>query len=315
MGSIVPTGTLAWGIQLPIQMHSRTLREDWELTAPVADLVAVAKAAEDAGAFFVGVCDHVALPHNDYTAHMSPTWYDTVTTLGYIAAHTTRARLLSVVLIAAYRHPLVTSKAFATLDHLSGGRAVLGVGAGHVETEFAALGVDFARRGAITDEAIDAIRAAFQNEYSEHHGTFFDYGPVGQGPRPVAGDIPIWIGGSSKPALRRVAERGDGWIPQGTPRAQMRACVDFIRAHRDKVRPRAEIDLGCMSEFIYIGKAEWDLGVYKLTGSPEQIAESLREANDLGCNTLHLHFRSRSRNELCDQLAAFGRDVAPLLTR
>ena len=313
MGSIVPAGTLVWGIQLPIQMHSRTLREDWELGAPVSDLVAVAKAAEDAGAFFVGVCDHVALPENDYTRHMSPTWYDTVATLGFLAAHTTDVRLLSVVLIPAYRHPLVTSKAFATLDHLSGGRAILGVGAGHVEAEFAALGIDFAQRGAITSEAVDAIRTAFRNEYSEFHGTYFDYGPVGQGPRPVAGDIPIWIGGSSKPALRRVAERGDGWIPQGTPRAQMRECVDYIRAHRDKVRPGAEIDLGCMSEYIYIGQADWDLGAHKLTGSPEQIAESLREASDLGCNTLHLHFRSRSRNELCDQLAAFGRDVAPLL--
>ena len=157
MGSIVPTGTLVWGIQLPIQMHSRTLREDWELNAPVADLVAVAKAAEDAGAFFVGVCDHVALPHNDYTAHMSPTWYDTVTTLGYIAAHTTRVRLLSVVLIAAYRHPLVTSKAFATLDHLSGGRAVLGVGAGHTPGEWTSSGRAYPSPGARVDRMIELI--------------------------------------------------------------------------------------------------------------------------------------------------------------
>jgi probable F420-dependent oxidoreductase len=298
---------------MPIQMHSISRREEWEPTAPVSDLVRVAKAADDAGAFFVGVCDHVALPHNDYTDKMSPTWYDTVATLGYLAAHTARVRLLASVAIAAYRHPLVTSKAFSTLDHLSGGRAVLGMGAGHVVGEFEALGVDFAKRGEITNETIDAVRGAFQNEYSEHHGTFFDYGPVGQGPRPVAGDVPIWIGGSTKPALRRVAERGDGWIPQGTPRAQMRECVDYIRAHRDRTRPGAALDLGFFPENIYVGPAPWDIGPTALTGAPEPIAASLREARDLGCNVLHIRLRSRSAAELCDQLAAFGRDVAPLL--
>jgi probable F420-dependent oxidoreductase len=313
MGSIVPDGQLVWGTQMPIQMHSISRREDWEPTAPVSDLVRVARAADDAGAFFVGVCDHVALPHNDYTDKMSPTWYDTVATLGYLAAHTARVRLLASVAIAAYRHPLVTSKAFSTLDHLSGGRAVLGMGAGHVVGEFEALGVDFAKRGEITNETIDAVRAAFQNEYSEHHGTFFDYGPVGQGPRPVAGDVPIWIGGSTKPALRRVAERGDGWIPQGTPRAQMRECVDYIRAHRDRTRPGAALDLGFFPENIYVGPARWDIGPTALTGAPEPIAASLREARDLGCNVLHVRLRSRSAAELCDQLAAFGRDVAPLL--
>ncbi len=313
MGSIVPTGRLVWGTQMPIQMHSLSRREEWEPAAPVRDLVAVAKAADDAGAFFVGVCDHVALPNNDYTEKMSPTWYDTVATLGYLAAHTENVRLLSSVVIAGYRHPLVTSKAFSTLDHLSGGRAVLGVGAGHVAGEFEALGVDFAKRGEITNETIDALRGAFRNEYSEFHGTYFDYGPVGQGPRPVAGDVPIWVGGSSKPALRRVAERGDGWIPQGTPRAQMRECVDYIQAHRDKTRPGVALDLGYFPDNIYVGRAEWDIGPTALTGDPEPIAEALREAHDFGCNVLHVRLRSRSAAELCDQLAAFGRDVAPLL--
>lgn len=313
MATIVPQGRLAWGMQLPIQMHSATIREEWELTATVADLVEIARTADAAGALFVAATDHVALPHNDYTKHMTPTWYDTIATLGFVAAHTTNVRLLSAVYIAAYRHPLMTAKSFATLDHLSGGRVILGVGAGHVEAEFDVLGIDFATRGARTDEAIDAIRAAFASEYSEHHGRFFDYGAAGQGPRPVQAEVPIWIGGSSRPALRRVAERGDGWIPQGTPRPKMRETVDFILAHRDKVRPGAEIDLGFFPEWIHIGEPTWDLGAFSLSGSPDEIAASLREATTFGCNVLHIHFRSRDKNELCDQIAAFGRDVAPLL--
>jgi probable F420-dependent oxidoreductase len=245
---------------------------------------------------------------------MTPTWYDPIATLGFLAAHTSRVRLLTSVYIPAYRHPLVSAKSFVTLDHLSGGRVIAGVGAGHVASEFAALGIDFATRGARLDESIDAMRAAFDAEYSSFSGRFFAYGEVGISPRPAQGHLPIWIGGSGEPALRRVAERGDGWIPQGTPRSRMRECVDTIRRHADVVRPGAELDLGFMSEWIYVGTPSWDLGGFKLTGTSEQIAESLREANDFGCNVLHLHFRSRSREELCDQLAAFGRDVAPLLS-
>jgi probable F420-dependent oxidoreductase len=311
--SIVPEGQLVWGMQLPVQMLSQSLREPWELDATVADLVAVAAAAEAAGAFFGAVCDHVAVPLNDYTRHMTPDWYDTVATLSYLAARTTTMRLLSNVYIASYRHPLTTSKAFLTLDHLSGGRAILGVGAGHVEAEFDALGVPFAERGEVTNEAIDAIRAAFESEYSSFSGTYFEYADVGQRPRPVRGSIPIWIGGSAKPALRRVAERGDGWIPQGTPRAKMRECVDYIQTHRDKVRPGHPLDLGFFPEFVYIGDPTWDLGPHRLTGSPEYIAESMREARSFGCNVLHVHFRSRDRSELTDQIARFGAEVAPLL--
>jgi probable F420-dependent oxidoreductase len=313
MASIVPSGRLAWGMQLPIQMHSKTIREDWETTASVADLVEIARTADAAGSLFVAATDHVALPLEDYTRHMSPTWYDTIATLGFIAAHTTRTRLLSAVYIASYRHPLATAKAFATLDHLSGGRVVLGIGAGHVQSEFDALGIDFARRGAITDEAIDALRVAFASEYHEFHGQFFDYPEVGQGPRPVQQSLPIWVGGSSKPALRRVAERADGWIPQGTPRAKMRETVDFILAHRDRVRPGAEIDLGFFPEWIHIGEPTWDLGPFSLSGSPDRIAESLREATTFGCNVLHVHFRSRSKDELCDQIQRFAAEVAPQL--
>jgi probable F420-dependent oxidoreductase len=311
--SIVAEGSLIYGVQLPVQTLTQTKAEAWERDAGVADLVAAARAAEAAGFSFVGVCDHVAVPDNDYARHMTPTWYDPVATLSYVAAHTSTVRLLSVVYIASYRHPLVSAKSFMTLDHLSGGRVILGVGAGHVQAEFEALGIDFATRGPRTDECIDAIRGAFTSTYSRFSGTFFDYDEIGLAPRPAQDAIPIWIGGSKKPALRRVAERGDGWIPQGTPRAQMRACLDYLLAHRDKVRPEATLDLGLMPEALYVGTPTWDVGPNRLTGSPERIAESLREAYDLGCNVLHLHFRSRDREEYTDQLAAFGSQVAPLL--
>jgi probable F420-dependent oxidoreductase len=312
--SIVPPGSLMYGMQLPIQTLTRTLVEPWEETATVADLVRVARESEAAGFGFIGVCDHVALPLVEYTKHMTPTWYDPVATLGYLAAATTSVRLLSVVYIAPYRHPLVSAKSFMTLDHLSGGRVILGVGAGHVESEFEALGVDFKTRGARLNEAIDAMRGAFADTYSEFSGRFFEYGQVGLAPRPVQASMPIWIGGSSRAALRRVAERGDGWIPQGTPREQMRESIDVIRARADEVRPDAVLDLGFMPGMVYVGEPDWDVGAWCISGPADKIAESLREAHQLGCNVLHLRFRSRSLDELSDQIAAFGAEVAPNLS-
>jgi probable F420-dependent oxidoreductase len=315
--SIAPPGTLAYGIQLPVQAVPISLREEWEQTAGPDDLLAVAKTADEAGFTFVSVCDHVSVPRNDYTARMSTRWYDTIATLGFLAAVTTNVRLLSSIYVAAYRHPLVSAKSFLTVDHLSHGRLVVGVGAGHLEAEFASLDVDFRSRGARTDEAIDAMRRAFASEYSSFSGEFFDYAGAGLAPRPARGEgtIPIWIGGSSKPALRRVAERGDGWIPQGTSRAELPASLDYIRSRRDEVRPGAEIDIGFQPEFLYVGEPGWDTGDHTLTGSPDRLADSLRGFRDLGVTVLHLHFRSRDRHELTDQLAAFGRDVGPLLNQ
>ena len=101
---------------------------------------------------------------------MSTEWWDTIATLAYLAAVTERVRLLSHVYVLPYRHPLAVAKAWATLDRLSGGRAILGVGTGHVEGEFEALGVSFADRGRLLDEAIDAVRAALTEEFAAHQG-------------------------------------------------------------------------------------------------------------------------------------------------
>ena len=141
-----------FGMQLPVQAQSTYFVEDWEKDAGADELGAVAKTCDESGFDYVAVCDHVAVPRANAQT-MNTTWFDTVATLSWLAALTTRVRLLSHVFVPAYRHPLQTAKAFSTLDALSNGRAILGVGAGHVEAEFDLLGISFADRGKITDEA------------------------------------------------------------------------------------------------------------------------------------------------------------------
>ena len=312
--SLFPPREVVCGVQLHVQTKTRTLREPWEDQAGVAELATIADKAEEIDLAYIGVCDHVAIPDNDYARHMSTTWFDTVATLGFLAARTSRIRLLSNVFIPGYRHPLHVAKAFMTLDHLSGGRVILGVGVGHVEAEFDALGVDYLVRGRLLDESIDAVRVSFAEEWTSFQGQEWKWEQMGQAPRPVQQPVPIWVGGRGRPALRRVAERGDGWIPQGTPRAQMAGDVAYIREVADRVRPDARLDLGFMSEWIYVGQPDWDLGpAPHLTGSPESIAESLRYAHELGCSHVQVRLRSRSLDELLDQMDAFGRDVLPLV--
>jgi probable F420-dependent oxidoreductase len=318
--SIVPPGMVGVGMQLPIQSQSTVYVDEWERTAGAPELAAIAQAADKAGFFYVAVCDHVAIPLEKAEA-MSTTWYDTFTTLGFLAGVTSRIRLLSHVYVPVYRHPLVSAKALLTLDEVSGGRAILGVGAGHVEAEFAALDVDFASRGRILDEAVDVIRAALLDEWPEFHGEYFDIADVGLRPRPRQQPRPaIWVGGSSPAAIRRAGERGDGWLPQGNPPKKYPGMIEALHAHRRAVAERSglgeqPVDIGALCEYVHVGAVPdgLDLGPWSLTGSPDAIAEGLTRWVTMGANHLQVRFPSRSLDELLDQIAAFGAEVLPLL--
>ena len=310
---IVPPGVFAIGMQLPVAAQSTVFAAPWEATAGPDELLRVAQACDRAGFFYVAVCDHVCIPR-ERAAAMSTVWYDPVATLGWLAAATRSVRLLSYVYVAAYRHPLQTAKAFATLDTLSGGRVILGVGAGHLEAEFAALGIDFARRGALLDDAIEVIAKAFVDEFPQHEGPVWHVQDVGIRPRPVQRPRPpIWVGGNTPAALRRAAARGDGWLPQGTVRDQLPGQIATIREHRRRVRGDVPIEIGANSEWLYLGKPSFDLGPNSRAGSGEAIAASLLELRAMGVSHCGVRFRTRSCDELVDQIGAFAADVAPHL--
>jgi len=306
-------GRLAYGMQLPVQSQSTIYAEEWEAEAGPADLVEIARAADRAGFDYVASCDHVAIPRR-LAAAMSTVWYDPVATLGFLAGVTERVRLLSHVAVVGLRHPLLTAKQYATLDHLSGGRLILGVGAGHVQEEFEALGVDFDRRGAVLDESVDALRAALgPEEFPEHHGKLYDFEGLGQRPRPAQERVPVWIGGSSPAAVRRAALKGDGWLPQGDPRDRLPAQLARIRELRAQAGVEGPFTIGAITEPLYVGTPAWDVGRRTLTGPPEVLAESLRAYGAMGVHQIQVRFRCRDRTELTDQMGEFGAEVGPLL--
>lgn len=299
---------MKFGMQLPVQAQSQIFAEPWEADAGRDELAAIAVACDRAGFDYIGVCDHVAIPATKADA-MSTAWFDTVATLGWLAGITSRVRLLSHVYVAALRHPLATAKTFATLDELSGGRAVLGVGAGHVADEFAVLGVDFAARGHLTDDAVDGIRTAWADEFGwvdESLGAF------GQRPRPLQpGGPPIWIGGSSPAALRRAARRGDGWLPQGTTKAEMPGAITDIAEQRDAAGRTGAFTIGAIARPLFLGDpgADWDLGRATLAGDTERIRREVAEYEAIGVDVLQVRFRSRSVAEYVEQVERFAEQV------
>jgi probable F420-dependent oxidoreductase len=313
----VPDGRVVWGMQLPIQSQSTLYTAEWETRAGPDELAAVARAADDAGCFYVGVCDHTAIPRRLADA-MSTTWYDTTATLAWLAALTTRTRLLSHVLVLAQRHPLRAAKELSTIDRLSGGRVIVGVGAGHVTEEYELLAGDFAARGRQTDEAVSALARCFIDEFPELPGPIWPARDLGLGPRPVQMPRPpIWIGGSSPAAIRRTAAFGDGWLPQGTRRRDLPGQIRRLRELRDELRGGAPLDIGTIVEPLYVtsGGAGADLPGYVLQGTADQVVESLHELVGMGVNHLQVRFMARSAEEWCDQTARFGAEVGPMLNR
>lgn len=312
---VVPHGQLGIGMQLPIAAQSRHFAQPWESTARVEELRRVAEACDRAGFLYLAVSDHIAVPRAAATT-MSTAWYDPIATLGFLAAATQHIRLLSYVWVLPYRHPMASAKAFASLDALSQGRVIIGVGAGHLVDEFEMLGVPFTQRGRRLDEAIDLLAVALTQEYPTFQGEFWSVSDMGQRPRPVQQPRPpIWVGGSTPAALRRAARRGDGWLPQGVPAMGMPAAIDFLCRERELHRSGDPLEIGMNSPFLYIGRPGFAVPDGTLTGTPAELSDSLRAFRDLGIHHLGIRFRSRSCDELVDQIAAFAADVAPTLTQ
>ena len=201
-------------------------------------IVRAARHAEDLGFRDVWVSDHTVHPSaQDYP---SPYLYDPLVTLTWAAAVTERIGLGTSVLVVPTHEPLALANRLASLDHLSGGRLLLGVGVGWSEAEYVALGHDFASRGRRLDEALDLFEVVWRDDPVSFDGEFSSFADIRVLPKP-AGDIPLWIGGSSEPAYRRAVTRGDGYQAVGLDVDQAGPVVERLR--RDRPEPEFTISL------------------------------------------------------------------------
>lgn len=277
------------------------------------DLAHVATRAEQTGYDSIWVSDHILVPESGGRIQKIEIM-DPIPTLAYVAAITRRIRLATSVMVLPYRNAITLGKELATIDRLSGGRLIVGAASGWLEAEFAALGAPYERRGAYTDEAIRLWRELWSNPTPEFSGEFFKLSGMRFGPRPAAGNIPVWVGGTSKRAVRRAVELGDGW--HGTRMkpeevAQRIAWIKELAARRGR-----SLDRFAITHRVYVGFAErWtETGGYVqgILAPPAELAEYLSRYAALGVEEL-LITPLGADPSLDDFLDRFDGEVRPRL--
>jgi len=254
-------------------MDLEVVLPDESTSMPVRVLVDLARAAEDLGYSAAWLPDHV-LPPSAYGATFGGV-YEPLVTIGHLAAVTERLRLGTSVLVVPLRDPFLLAKQVATLAHLSDGRVTLGVGVGWSEPEFAALGADHRRRGAVTDDALALLRHLLGGGTAPYEARRFSYDQGVFAPVP-ASPVPLMVGGNSDAALRRAVRYGDSW--QGLPESPA-AFAERVRRLRELV---AETDPGRdVAATLRIG---WDG-----TAPMEQVADDVAAYAEAGAARVAVH--------------------------
>ncbi|EUA89272.1 F420-dependent oxidoreductase family protein [Mycobacterium ulcerans str. Harvey] len=198
-----PVVTLLPGVSAP-----------WEKTASIEDLTQIAETADKLGYYHLTCSEHIALPAAEKRRRGTRYW-DPLATLSYLAARTQRIRLATNVLVLGYHHPLEIAKRYGTLDTVSNGRLILGVGVGSLKEEFDLIGAPFENRGARADDALRALRAALSVPEPRYHGEFYSFRDMVVDPCAVQKRLPIWVGGRTLRSLRRATSLAEGWVPFG----------------------------------------------------------------------------------------------------
>ncbi len=278
-------------------------------------IVKTACKAEELGFDALFVNDHVIV---DDSPRSEP-WrnvYDPLMALSYVAARTSTIRLGTSVLIMPYRNPIVTAKMIATLDQMSGGRAIAGIGAGWSEAEYQALGVPFHERGARTNEYLRLWKACWEPGPASFHGRFISFENMHISPKPLQQPHPpIWIGGSGRPSLRRAARYADVWQPTPTALPDFisnRACLHDFSAEMGKPPPRSRMSFRVNFSNI-TGSSGSGSGRPAGQGTPEQVTSDMkRYRQEAGLEEFQVNFNGcRSLQELLDSMDTLVEEVIP----
>lgn len=212
------------GLGLPVVTAFPPTTQEWEHGAGITEIAAAARLADALGFDHLTCSEHVAVP-TEIAAVRGGTYWDPLATFGYLAAVTRQIRFATSVVVLGYHHPLEVAKRYGTLDQVSGGRLVLGVGVGSLQEEFDLLGAEFDGRGKRADDALRAIRSAFPTGTPSHAGEFYSYDDVTVQPHAIQEKVPVWVGGRSRRALRRAIELGDGFNPFALPASEVKAML------------------------------------------------------------------------------------------
>jgi probable F420-dependent oxidoreductase len=275
------------GIITPVATQMPGAHAAWETSAGIDEMARIARLADELGFDHLTCSEHVAVPPADADVR-GATYWDPLATLGHLAAHTHQIRLATYVLVLGYHHPLELAKRYGTLDRISGGRVVLGVGVGTLEREFELLEVPMRRRGERADDALRALRACLGRSLVEYHGEHYDFEDLLVEPHALSEHVPIWVGGRSRRSLRRAVDLGDGWAPFGLKRADLAAWLS---------------DEDLPDGFEVVGQPG---SLVDPTAEPDRVDNLLGEWAEAGATVVDLHLTHHSLEHYLEQLEALA---------
>ncbi len=290
-------------------------------------LMEAARSAEAQGFDAVWSADRVVTPwtiktsypyseNHEFIVPPDRPFLDSFTCLAFLAACTEKIMLGISVLVLPYRHPLYWTRVAVSIERLSRGRLIMGVGVGWMEEEFEALGVSFKDRGRMTDEQLQILSSLWTEEHISYNGQFYRFQDLAFYPKPVQQPrIPIWVGGEGSAAQRRTAKYGDAWFPYYvtiTP-AELRAGYEnTLRLTAEAGRDPGQVKLTCCRS-IEVTRESVPQDESRLRGSPEQLVEALRAYRDIGVEHLALQFTVPRWPERVEQIERFAQEVMPHL--
>ena len=305
------------GVFLPVSGHAASRKT----------LMQAAQEAEELGYDSVWAADRLVIPwtigttypysrESTFIVPPDRPFFDTMTCLAFLAGCTEKIELGMSVMVLPYRHPLHWARIATTIDQLSTGRLLLGVGVGWMEEEFAALNVTFKERGKISDEQLRLLQKLWTQEHITFHGDYYNFDDIAFLPKSHRKPrIPIWVGGEGKYAQRRAGQYGDAWFPyfvKITP-TDLAAGFANVRAEaRNAGRDPDAVQLACCLPVELTNNTEASITDY-LKGSTEQVAERLKEFMALGCVHIGLQFMVPHYPERREQIQRFAREVLPVL--
>jgi len=285
---------MKYGIVTPVLTLLPRAHATWEETGTFADVVAVVQEADRLGYHHCTCSEHVAIPTAVAETRGGRYW-DPLPTFGALGVHTSRIRFAAHVLVLGYHHPLAIAKRYGTLDQVTDGRLILGVGVGSLREEFDLLGAPFDDRGARADDAMRALRASLSQRAPSYRGPYYEFDGFVVDPHARQSRVPMWVGGRTARSLRRAVELGDGWAPFGLRTAELGEMLGRAR-DTDAWAARAEpIDVLLQNEHPLDPLAE-----------PERVREQVGLFTEIGATGLNVRFVHHSRSHYLEQLAALA---------
>ena len=278
-------------VTTPVVTRMPEAHARWEEDASIEEIARVAEVAEDLGYHHLTCSEHIGVPAGE-ASRRGVTYWDPLATFGFLAARTRRIRLATNVLVLGYHHPLEIAKRYGTLDRVSGGRLILGVGVGTLREEFDLLGAPFEDRGPRADDALRALRASLSTREPAYEGDHHSFGGLVVDPCALQERVPIWVGGRTLRSLRRAVTLGDGWAPFGISSDTASAWL-------------ARVDLPPDFEVVLQPGRPLDPG-----DEPGTAAERLAALFDAGATIVAAHVVHHSLAHFLEQLEALRR-VSP----